>query len=132
MSVPGGTSHEVGDDHHVAVSGRPRGQQHPNEGGHLHCEDVEGLMDVAVGGLESDRVVDGELAHPHRISQPAQEQHRVVEGPQPSPAAPGAAHLLGAVQQLGDVGGRGPGEGQHSAVGDNIRHGGTPGGTVGL
>ena len=70
--------------------------------GDLSGEDVEGLVQVAVGGLEADGVVVGQVGDCGALAHETQQQDRLSEAPQRPPAPAGADPGAMSEQQSSD------------------------------
>jgi hypothetical protein len=68
-------------DDHVIAFGCLGGQQRPVQTRRLRGEQVDALVQVAVGGRAAGRVVRGRLSDPGAVEEPPQDHHRLFEAP---------------------------------------------------
>jgi hypothetical protein len=119
----------VGADHgavevHVGVSGHPRGEQRTVQRRRGRGEDVDPLVQVAVGGGAAELVVGCELRDPGAVEEPAQHQHSVAVAAQHASALPRPASGAFTSENAGQERDGGLPDREHGGVADRIGHAG--------
>jgi hypothetical protein len=125
-AATGGSDVVGADDGAVEVHMRQPGRLHAlQRGGKVRCpgrQNGQPLVEVAVGGGDRQAAVAGELGNAGTVDEPAQDEHRLPETAQRTPALAGSGHDAVIAQQSGQVLGGGPLHIEHRGVCDTGRH----------
>jgi hypothetical protein len=112
----------------MRMAGGSGGQQGTAQPGCCRGENVDALVQIAVGRRGADPIVGGQLGQPAAVEKPAQDEHRLpVAAQRPTSAAGAASPPLGGQQARHEADGL-LGDRKHGGVGDRIGHSRTSGG----